>query len=426
MAHNPIVNQLTLSRTDWRFVVEQGMVGVLFQGQRFLRLLQPGDGLTMNERTSRGGLQVYLMDIQPHDLVWRVELPTKDHGDAFSVTLRLRYQVADPRQIIEERITDTEACVARVCEPLLRRCARDYRLTQFRTAEEALCATVAEADLAGCGLQMLAAPDLTIHLSDQARRRIEEIERNDRRWRTVKTIEHVEEVPSSDPAASFKVSVAVSFRVHKQEDLPSDSIEDAERQLWPRIKRVLRRESRKYHLTQIAEADTAMQDAVDDLLDGEGVSDFGLRVHALQVSTDLDDKARQRYVELATIQHTAVLDKARLEGLKDSTGFYTDLIQKGSWAVLAVAASKGEIPINELYQRLSEKERSQFAMQFEFLKTLRADNAKDERQDYDIAKILMNTVAGQVLGAGNPALGAPTPAKQIAAGDAPAGGEAGA
>ena len=36
-----------------------------------------------------------------------------------------------------------------------------------------------------------------------------------------------------------------------------------------------------------------MQDAVDELLDGEGIQGFGLEVMAIDVSADLDPEARQ-------------------------------------------------------------------------------------------------------------------------------------
>ena len=156
-----------------------------------------------------------------------------------------------------------------------------------------------------------------------------------------------------------------------------------------------------------------MQDALDDLLDGPGVEGFGLRITAADVNADLDETARKRYVELANIQHTAALETARLNGMKANTAFFSDLIKQGSWAVLAVAVSKGEVTMEDLYQRMTQAEQQKLNMQVELLKTLRQDNSRDEAQDYDIAKVLLHTVASQALGSQAPGLAAPAPAPQL-------------
>jgi hypothetical protein len=154
-----------------------------------------------------------------------------------------------------------------------------------------------------------------------------------------------------------------------------------------------------------------MQDAADDLVDEGRLHDFGLKVTDVQVTTDLDVTARERYKELAEEQHRQELEAARIKGLKSSTEFYNELIQKGAWAALAVATSRGEISADELYKRLSAQERDRLNLQIDLLKTFRADNMRDEAQDYEISKTLADSVARTVLG--GPALPGEPPKPQL-------------
>jgi hypothetical protein len=102
--------------------------------------------------------------------------------------------------------------------------------------------------------------------------------------------------------------------------------------------------------------------------------------------------------------------------LQEGKKFYTDLIQQGDWAVLAVAVSKNEISVDELYKRLTEQEREKLKMQIDLLNVLRADNAKDEAQDYEAAKILMRAVVGKVTQKSQGALPTEEPKPQLPAG----------
>ena len=197
------------------------------------------------------------------------------------------------------------------------------------------------------------------------------------------------------------MTVNLSYQVKNTAELPSDSLEEAEKQLWPKIRRALRQTSRQFTLTDIARADAAMQDTLEDLVDG-GLDGFGLKVVSADVSLDLDEATRKHYAELANVKHAAALKAAELEGLKPGTDFFTGLIKQGDWAVLAVAVSKGEITIEELYQRLNQQDRERLAMQFDLLKILRTDNAKDEKQDWRVSQQLMDSITGKVAGTTSP------------------------
>jgi hypothetical protein len=78
--------------------------------------------------------------------------------------------------------------------------------------------------------------------------------------------------------------------------------------------------------------------------------------------------------------------------------FYTDLIQQSDWATLAVAISKNEILLDELYKLLSLQERERLNSQIDLLKALRTGNAKDEALDFEAVKVLMNAIVGRAGG----------------------------
>lgn len=411
MSHNPILKRLNLGFFD-RFTVEKGTVAVLFKNQRFEREAGPGERIS--------NVQAEIVDTAPQTLIWRVELPSTYPNDFFSFTFTLRYAVADPRRMVEDSVADTEALLTRVLEQKLRGRSRDYTLNQHKELERAMADLLGELDLpTTCGLQFLEPPDIVISLSEPAQARIKELIRLQKAMSLPQTTRHEEALPSSEHDYGFKVTVDVQYRVTNPAEVPYDTLTEAEQQLWPKLKRRLSRASRQYKVVQIAQAENAMQDALDDLLDGDGVREFGLEVRSADVSTELDETARKRYAELAEIQHATAMETYRLSGLKENTAFFADLIKQGSWAVLATAVVKGEVSIQELYQRMSQAEQDRFRVQVELLKTLRAENSRDEAQDWRVSQTLLDAVVGQTLRPTAPGLAAPESTPQITDGNAP-------
>jgi hypothetical protein len=415
MGHNPVVRQQKVGRLE-SFVIPHNTIGVLYQGERFVRQLRPGEGPSLAERTSLGDLLVYIIDNVPHTLMWRIGLPTLGGKDTFSVTISLRYQVDDPKRMVNERVIDTETLVIRSLEPVLRRESRRFKLNQFAQADAALEDVIARFDLAqSCGLKLVDSPDVVINLSEDEHRRIKVLDNLERAMRVARIAEDTLPVPTSERAYSFQVTVSLNYRVRKPEELPSDSLEEVEEYLWPKLRAALRRKSRMYSVTQIAQAEITMQETLDDLVDGEGIQGVGLQLLSAEVSADLDEMTREHYVELAQVEHATAVERAKLEGLRDSNAFYTQLIHQGSWAILGVAVSKGEISSEELYKLMSQQERERLQMQMELLRSLRAGDAKDELQDQAVSTTLLQTVVRDVtkglqLG---PALDAPDSQAQL-------------
>lgn len=396
MSHNPVVQQLVLGRFE-RFTVEKGTVAVLFKNHRFERLAEPGERI--------GNTQADIVDTSPHALVWRAELPSNHHDDFFSCTFTLRYVVNDPLRMVTDSVTDTEALVMHVLEQRLRTRTREYALNRHAELERILTDQLDELNLPHiCGLEFLEQPAVVFNFSEQARARIKELDRIEQTARLPQTAVHSDNVPSKEAAYRFQVRVNVRYQVTNLADMPYDTPIEAEQQLWPRLQRALRRAGRQYAVVDIAKAEVAMQDALDNLLDGEKVQAFGVELLTVDVAADLDETARQRYVELANIEHVAAMKKAELAGVKENSSFFTELISQNSWAVLAVAVSKGEVSLDDLYQRMSEAEKQQLEAQVDLLKTLRQDNMRDEVLDYEIGKAALRVYASNVMGTKAPGL----------------------
>jgi hypothetical protein len=394
MAHNPILKQQTIGSMD-RFVVELNTIGLLYKGQRPIRSLKPGEGPTSRERLTPGGMLIYVVDAAPHMLSWRVSLPAKGDKEFFSTTVNLKYRVSDPERMVIDRVTDTEMAITHALEPLLRRESRQYALNQHVQLDTALEDAIRLADLHGpCGLQLVGTPSVVIDLSAEDHRRIKALNDLERAMRVPQSAEHVDDLPSHEPAYNFHITVNYSYKVSKPDEMPTDSLLECEKQLWPRIRRALQKESRKYAVTQIVEATDALQEALDDL---EGYENFGLKVLTADVTVDLEEEARKRYVALAIAEHNNKLKQAELAGLKQSKEFYSGLIREGQWAVLAVAVSNGEIKMADLADKMSEHEQQKLEKQFDLLKMMRDASTRDTEQEHGVVKVLVNSVTRQVV-----------------------------
>jgi hypothetical protein len=399
MGHNPILKSRKIGRLE-SFSVPRNTVGMLYQGQRYVRTLKAGNRLTLNERIGLGNLVVYLITTTPHDLTWRVTLPTSNDSDTFSTTIYLRYRIGDPKKMVQEQVKDTETLIMRTFEPELRKITRYYPLNKHKKVDEELESYISQTHLFSlCGLELAGKPSVIINLSQEDIRKIEKLDKLRRAMQVAQMAKHSFSVPTSDRAYNLQVMVDVRYKVHNPEELPSTVLEESVEYLWPTIRSKLRRRSRRYSLMEIAQAEQAMQEELDDLVADRGIPGIGLQLLSAESCVELDEMAREQYVELAQTDHAAQLKAAQIKGLKDIKQFYDELIQRGSWAALAVAVSQDEISADELYQRLNNKEREQLEMQVNLLQNLRADDARDELHDQHIStKILENVVRSATRG----------------------------
>jgi hypothetical protein len=402
MSHNPIVKQMNLG---WkRSTVENGTVAVLYKNQVFVREASAGEKVS--------SAQVHLVDVAPQTLVRRIELPANDQNDLFACTLTLRYAVADPKRMVEDRVTDTEALLVGVLVQKLRRETCKYRLNQYKKLEGILEELLADLDLSSlCGLRFTAAPDLVFDLSGPALARIKELDRLE----LPQTASLAGEIPSKELAYNFQVTANVQYQVADQGKMPYDSPAEASQHLWPRLQSLLCPASRQFVVVQIAQAEAAMQDAVNALAD-KVVDYLGLKVLSVVINADLDGAGRQRYAELARIESQAEIDSAKLAGLQTSTAALQDFLRPGPLPALGAAWLRGEIGTTDLIRQVKEIADQNQALRLKILETLRGDDARNEEVDAELATDLLRVIISDLKTTPRtrePTLGATEPTAQL-------------
>ena len=164
MLREPILKQQAISRNNPLLTVEHNQIGVLLDGQRFVRLLRPGEAPSNSERML-DGLRLYVVDTTPRALTWQVDLPARSDEDVFSATLNLKYQVADAKRIAREEVADTETLITRVLKPMLREESCRFTPSQSSEAISALENVIKQADLpALSGLRLVDPPQIAVEV----------------------------------------------------------------------------------------------------------------------------------------------------------------------------------------------------------------------------------------------------------------------
>lgn len=123
-----------------------------------LRPPEPGTALVLvpysgAPRTVRHGEEIpdarfgtyhrtYLVDISEHRLALRVPLLSKDANFAFNGRVTLTCRVAEPAEVVARGIRDVSGAIYNHLKGMLRLTSRDYDISQFHEAEQALNASV--------------------------------------------------------------------------------------------------------------------------------------------------------------------------------------------------------------------------------------------------------------------------------------------
>ena len=404
MAHNPILEKRTLGRSLFggRLDLPVGAVGVLYDGGRYLRTLEPREKLTMGERSRP--LLLYVVDVQPHRAVWNVRLPTADDQDQFPVSVVFEYEVADTQQMIQGRIQDTEVLLSRTLERPLRETASTFGLHKHRAAASALEEKVfTELGYRDLGLKLISA-DVTMNLDGAARERIRQLEDLERAVKVPQLSEHTAHLPSKEPAYGFDTRVAVTYRVVSSARLPTRTLGEAEEWLWRQVQRALRRESRHFTVDQETEAEEAMQAAIEI----ERFSDHGLEVVSALVEIDLDERASERALTLGDIRRREEFARAKadledwqkkreLDHQRDAISFYQPLIEQGQWSLLAMILSQDASSAEQILGYLDAQRRETLTNQMEFFTKIIDTGALEGWEMEEQAKVVLQSVLDQTL-----------------------------
>ena len=362
--HSPIKEKKELSRFA-RVKIELNEQGVLCGNGRIRRVLKPGDGLTLGDRLV-GELSLYMIDHAPHETIWYVKPISRDEPEVFPFAIKLRYRVLDAQRMVEDDIKDTEAIIVSALTPLLRKEARKYSLYQYEALENMIEDMLEPEVLAKYGLELLYR-DVEIEFTEEERNNLKALVRA---MNVPQQTLHTHILPTLNDDAKFHATVTVNYKVTDYNRLPTKTLAEAEKWLWSRVLVTLRRESRKYTIDHIANAEQSLQNAVES----EIYSDHGLEIVSIQVSLDIESP--EKTAEMGAIQDQGAVDRMKatvalaqqdLTQKKEEAAvqFYTSMIEKGQWPLIAKNLVDNKMDAKEVLIFLNEQQRSKLDIEIE-------------------------------------------------------------
>jgi len=377
MAHNPIIN------TKNKGIVDINQVGVFYKNKKFVKILDSGESPGFLD-SYFSNTEIFIVDIAPHIYKWRVSIPSKNTKDQFSLSVDLTYKVANAKKMIEDNVKDTEQIINRELDNLLRIAGKEFAFNEYRKAEDKFIQVLKNLDLsATTGLQFTNEPTVQIYLDEDDYKRIKFLDEVERSKKIPRQIEYKAQIPSNDQVKNFAVTVAIDYRVVNEDELPSDNLDDAVKYLWPRIERAIKKGARNYPLSDINGADTAMQDQVSYLFDRHELSDFGIDVLLVNITTDIAEEERKKYREIDDTRHKNLVKKEELSIAED----LRKLLTQNKFDALVVAVNNGEIEMKELYKIMDQAQKDQFDLQMKLV-----DKISDKELDPDVADIVVSLV----------------------------------
>ena len=381
MAHNPIIN------TKNKGIVDINQVGVFYKNKKFVKILDSGESPGFLD-SYFSNTEIFIVDIAPHIYKWRVSIPSKNTKDQFSLSVDLTYKVANAKKMIEDNVKDTEQIINRELDNLLRIAGKEFPFNEYQKAEDKFIQVLKNLDLsATTGLQFTNEPTVQIYLDEDDYKRIKFLDEVERSKKIPRQIEYKAQIPSNDQVKNFAVTVAIDYRVVNEDELPSDNLDDAVKYLWPRIERAIKKGARNYPLSDINGADTAMQDQVSYLFDRHELSDFGIDVLLVNITTDIAEEERKKYREIDDTRHKNLVKKEELSIAED----LRKLLTQNKFDALVVAVNNGEIEMKELYKIMDQAQKDQFDLQMKLV-----DKISDKELNPDVADIVVSRVADSV------------------------------
>ena len=220
-------------------------------------------------------------------------------------------------------------------------------------------------------------------------------------------------LPCEGDAFEFQADVHVVYTVSNPAAIVERNITDARGALEPLIMRTLRATSRKFGVEQSAKAERALMRAIE----GEEY-DIGLKVKRFVVKLQLDRVAREHIRKIEEIKLRTEREKAEIEGLKVVEAaqaaldeerrefekdkaeweleqkqrlmqFYSPLIERGDWQLLALQLANNPDDVEKVAGRISQERQAAAEKHLEFLKIALETGAIEEWE--------MNPTAKQVL-----------------------------
>lgn len=396
MAHNPIVKQTMLARME-QPQIGRNQVAFLYAGGRLFRQMKTGETLGWSDLL-KGGLQLVLVDLTPHQMRWNARFRTSEPRDFFNLAVDLTYRVQDPQQIAENNITNTESAILRTLDPEMRREASRYALTEHQDAELAFEQLITRSLFDTNGLELIKA-DVRINMTDEDFARVSAIISSQREFEVERQLEYQTELPSKTPAYKYEANVIIGFQVVDRTRLPPGTLDKASEWLWKRVRPRLRRTSRRYQVNQLIEVD----DALLDELEADLFSAHGLEITFAEIEIQPDSTSLKHAEELAQMDRDMILVQKRhilaaieqdhqLSAEAKYVKHYGPMIENNEWNLLAVALGENKKDIPEIMGYLDDRRQEQLKMQL----TLIGVAAEKDGLGPDLAEQLIGHAASNI------------------------------
>lgn len=388
MAHRPIIEVKNLGRFD---TVEIGphQQGVLYKKRVLVNTLQAHQTIGRWDM-STGDCTLYVLDCRPHQISWRVDLPTKNRRDHFPFAIELTYEIRDGHKFIDSGEQDTEKLIEEKLKPELRRITRSRELKEYRLVETEIEEALEETRFfEEYGLFLHKSNiDVMVCFSDEELAAISG-------QNLPQQIRRTSELPSVEPLYPFMADVVIKYEV-VQEGLFAKAINDAVEWIWQVILNKLRAASAGFRVNQLQEAQASLRRA----LENEQFLNDGVRVESAFVKLSLGDLARAHAVELDKITRGSEIDKLadlrRIDHLNRMIQFFEKYLPP-DMKIMALGMGADQVNIREAVERMDKRRQEQLTLQMKLLEELVKADALPEVIQAKAAEALMGTLAGHAM-----------------------------
>lgn len=378
MTHNPIVKQSQLGLRQPE--IGRTQQGVLQHHGQYRRLAS-GQKLSLTELMQLRNSTLFIVDCRTHNWLWEVSLPSQDDDQLFHYKLEITYRVINAEPVVRQNISDVERLLQQKLLPDLRLISGRARLHHYkeiaRRIQDAILHHQAFDDY---GLELDGEVSVTAVLSDADKKFIAELEQLIAARTMPRHATRTGSLPTQQALYKFEVEVELQYRLVDEQRIRSlKELETAVDHLWQaQIHKTLRRVSANYNYKQVSEADTAL----DNVLNQESFADFGIRVESATAHLQLDEVSRK------AAEEDELAERKRRQEIEQKLHTQST-VMPNRMDLLASMYDRGEITLREMLEYMDDKEVEAAGIPVNLIEKLREMNILDQDVAEDAARALV-------------------------------------
>lgn len=207
-------------------------------------------------------------------------------------------------------------------------------------------------------------------------------------------------LPCQGEAFEFRAQVDLAYSVETPSFIVERNITDARTVLEPLIVSIMREVSREHDVDQSAEAEKSITERV---LEESKKYSTGLRILRFVVKLSLEEDARNYIRKIREIERTktielkqAELEKQRIERemelMKVKIDFYSPLIEKGQWKLLALQLANHPDDVAAVAQMIGQQRQADMETQLKALKIMLEEDVIEGFQMGEAGKRILQRI----------------------------------